>query len=504
MIEQNKYFKTMKTIKFSNLLWLLLPLLVLTACVEDDDFDTPDVTVVEPTLDGPVIDLDAVAAMYIQEYLDENNIDEDDYDPNDPFDENIFVTFEDTNDYMSGYVVSSDEAGNFFEELILQDKPENPTYGIKLLIDESPLFTRYEPGQKVYVKLNSLTIGVDNGVLALGILNGGELDQIAGPSEFDFIQRSSEIATLVPLAISLDAISDRMTNQYVILEDAQFNRNEVLIEDPKTFAAEETDEFDGERILESCTASSPIILSTSTFADFKGLSLPAGRGSISGVLTKNFFGDEYNLAINSTTDINFSNDAERCDPAEIDCGLADTQGDINIFADDFETQAPFSPISGNGWTNYIQEGTEAWEAYTSGGSNASLGVSARISAFGSGDASTIAWLISPAIDLDAQDNETLVFKTSNSFDDDSDYELLFSSDWDGTEANITSATWGVLPAATLVTDDDNFTQWIDSGIVDLSCAEGTIYIAFKYIGNDIGGNNNGTLEFDEISIDYSN
>ena len=214
------------------------------------------------------------------------------------------------------------------------------------------------------------------------------------------------------------------------------------------------------------------------------------------ILSKDFFGEVFNIVINTPADITFDNE-DRCDPIELSCGLADAQGDMTIFDDDFEDQTAFSPISGNGWTNFIEAGTQSWEAYTSGGTNASLGISARIGSFQSGDDSTIAWLITPAIDLDAQDNETLVFKTSNSFDDGSDYELLFSNDWDGVEANITSATWGVLPDATLVTDDDFFGAWIDSGIVDLSCGEGTIHIAFKYIGSGDAGFD-GTLEMDEI------
>ena len=208
-----------------------------------------------------------------------------------------------------------------------------------------------------------------------------------------------------------------------------------------TFAGEATDEFDGERTLESCADNSTVILSTSTFSDFKALLLPTTRGTIDGVLTRDFFDDFYTLVINSPDDINFDNE-ERCDPIILDCGLAGTAGTNVLFEDDFETQTPFSPIAGNGWTNYIQAGTESFEAYTSGGTNASLGVSCRVGSFQSGDASSIAWLITPAIDLDANPGVTMTFETSNSFSDNSELELLFSTDWDGTTAGITNATLG--------------------------------------------------------------
>lgn len=472
----------MKTIKFKYLFTLLTALAVVTSCVEDDDFKVPDLTIVEPTIEGNIITVDAVAGFFAQALADGD----------------ATFTFEETNNVMSAYVISSDEAGNFFEEIILQDKLENPTTGVKLLIDVNPLFTRYELGRKVFITLDGLSVGLDNGVLTLGIANGTEIDQIPSPLEEAFITRSAEKGDLVPLPISLSSINEGMTNLFVTLADAQFHRSEVLIDNPLTFAAEPLDEFDGERTLESCEGGS-IVFSSSTFADFKGLELPTQRGSINGILTKNFFGDEFNFVVNAPSDISFNN-AERCDPIEIDCDLASAQGAQNIFEDDFESQAVGSLISGNGWTNYIQEGTEGFEAFVQGGTNFSLGVSCRIDSFRSDDASSIAWLITPAIDLDAQEGETFMFKSSNSFSDGSELELLFSPDWDGTEANITSATWGVLPAAYIVQDSDFFGAWFDSGIVDLSCASGTIHIAFKYTGSG-DADFDGTYELDEISID---
>ena len=80
-------------------------------------------------------------------------------------------------------------------------------------------------------------------------------------------------------------------------------------------------------------------------------------------------------------------------------------------------------------------------------------------------------------------------------------EVLNSLDWDGIEANITSATWGVLSAAYVVKDSDSFAPWFSSGNVDLSCVSGTIYIAFKYTGSG-QGTFDGIYELDEISVDY--
>ena len=463
---------------------LLLSMLLMIGCVEDD-FGIPDLTVVEPTINGQIVTIDAIRGVLAQA---QNNGD-------------ATFSFQDTNQYISGYVISSDEAGNFFEEIVIQDALENPTIGIKLLIDLNPLFTRYEIGRRVFVKLDGLTIGIDNGVFAIGTEEGNGVGQIPASLEEVFIQRSAEVGELVPLPIDLDNLTDDMTNLYVTIADAQFNRFEVLIPNPLTFASEPLDEFDGERTLESCNSNSTIIFSTSTFADFKSLELPSGRGAIQGILTRDFFGEVFNFVINTPEEIDFDASTERCDPVELNCDLAATQGTINIFEDDFETQIPGSLITGNGWTNFIQEGTQGFEAFTSTGTNASLGVSVNIGSFSSGDASSIAWLITPEINLDTQDGETLRFMTSNSFSDGSELELLFSPDWDGTEANIANATWGVVSAAFIVQDDDFFGDWFDSEIVDLSCGTGTIHVAFRYTGS---GNAafDGTFEIDEFTIDY--
>lgn len=475
----------MRTFKKFQLFILFIGLTTFNACVEKDDFNTPISTDVAftPGANDIVMDINAV----IGEFTQQGGI----------------FTFEPlpngNSRYMTGYVISSDEGGNFFEEIVLQNAPSNPTAGIVVQIDVNPLYTLYEFGRKVFIKLDGLTVAEDNGVLQIGVRSGNEIDKIPAPLRNEHIIRDSEVATITPLELSVSDFSNDKENLFIRLTDVQFNRDEVLGARPLTFAGEPTDQFDGERTLETCPGNTAIVLSTSTFSDFKSLPLPANRGSIDGILTRDFFDSFYTLVINSPEDINFTND-ERCDPTILNCGLATTEGSNVLFDDDFETQVPFQLVSGNGWTNYIQEGTEGFEAYTAGGTNASLGVSVRVGAFGSGDASTISWLITPAIDLDANPGATLSFQSSNSFSDSSELELLFSDDWDGNPANIATATWGLVPAAYIVQDSDFFGTWFDSGIVDLSCASGTVHFAFRYTGNDADNNFNGTYEIDNIKI----
>lgn len=478
----------MKTLKINTLLVVLVSLVTLHSCVEDDEFSIPDTSVVEPILEGTEIPMSAVVGALSQAQgntqLDYNN-------------DEVFFNFptDGTNQYISGFVVSSDEGGNFFEELIIQNAPENPTLGIRVLIDVNPLFVRYEIGRRVFINLNGLVAGISNGVLSIGLRDGDFLGKIPASLENVHIQRGTEIAEIVPLPLDISEFTDDKTNLFIQIQNVQFSANDVLGATPFTFASEQFDQFEGERSLVSCSSGQSAVFATSTFSDFKGLTLPVNNGTVNAVLAKNFFGDAFNLNINLPGDIIFDN-PERCG-----CGLANSIGANSLFEDDFETQSNFNLITGNGWTNFIQEGTEGWEAYTSGGSNASLGISARASSSNSNDASSIAWLITPVINLDNQTGETFSFMTSNSFANGSIMKVLISDDWDGTTQNITSANWEGLVDANIVNDNEFFGNWVSSGDVSLDCLSGTVHIAFVYEGNDINnGNFNGTYELDEIKI----
>ena len=409
------------------------------------------------------------------------------------------ISFDATDTYFTGYVISSDVAGNFYHELIVQDAAENPTAGITLQLNANALYTQYEPGRKIYVYLDGLALTTENGVLQLGIRDGNGITEIPNSVIGNHILRDAEVAQLVPLPIAISEFSETYENILIQLDRAQFNRNEVLGSSIKTYAGELTDEYDGIRLLETCEPRGRTLVSTSTFSKFKSVALPTGSGTISGILSRDFYDDFYILRINTTEAVVFE-DTSRCDPELYRCGLAEAEGTTVLFADDFSEQSRNNPIEGNGWTNFVEYGVQAWEAYTATGTNASQGVSARIDSYQSGDALSVCWLITPAIDLASTTNVRLRFETSSSFADGSDLEVLFSSDWDGDPATITQASWAILDEAFVIRDLDFFGDWYSSGIVHLSCTPANSgYIAFKYTGSTQEAFD-GTYQLDNISI----
>jgi hypothetical protein len=463
-----------------NLLFIFLfGLLPLTSCVEDDDFDTPQFEQTPPEIDGTIISLSALEGILAQN-------------DNGPF------TFEGTNNVVEAYVISNDESGNFFRELIVQDQPENPTYGVAVQIDVNPLFTKYDFGRKIYIKLDGLSVGQREGNEArLGIVDGINIAGIPESFVEEHLIRDTLIADVIPVQKQLSDLSFSDVNTYIELTDVQFSNSYFSNNTSATYASEANDEFDGERVLESCVSPRELIFSTSTFADFKGLLLPSGSGSLKGVLTRDFFGEFFTFYINSPEDVDMT--GERCDPLVFSCGNAASPATSEFINVDFEDQNINSPVSIPGWANYIESGSEAWEAFVDNGANQSLGISARIRPNNSGDASTISWLISPEIPVETSSKVTLEFKTSNSFSNLSILQVLYSTDWDGTELGITSANWGIITDAFIVPDDQFFGDWVNSGLVDMSCFEGNGHIAFKYTGSG-DENEDGTYELDDIFI----
>lgn len=147
-----------------------------------------------------------------------------------------------------------------------------------------------------------------------------------------------------------------------------------------------------------------------------------------------------------------------------------------------------------GWTNYAETGTMKWKAQEFSGN-----LYAEFSSFQSGEAVNVAWLISPAIDLDKQEGEKLSFESAQSFvtNASNSLEALISTDFDGT--NVTTATWTTIQA-TLPTTSSTYFQFIKSGEIDLSSYTGKAYIAFKVKGSGTNTSLDGSYQIDNVKV----
>lgn len=163
-----------------------------------------------------------------------------------------------------------------------------------------------------------------------------------------------------------------------------------------------------------------------------------------------------------------------------------------ILGENFSEGADNTLLEIEGWKNYAEAGTVRWTNQTYSGNGY-----AEFTSYQSGQASNIGWLISPPIDLDAQEGEKLVFQAAQAYVDTAGntLEVLISTNYDG--ENVTAASWQTLNA-TLPTIASTRFAFINSGIIDLSRLSGKAYIAFRVKGN--GTTLDGTYQIDNVRV----
>ena len=390
---------------------------------------------------------------------------------------------------VKGYVISSDQKGNYFREFYMQDAPENPTAGLKVSLNLSNNYNKFNFGREVYISLKDLYIGETNsgdGIITIGgkisPTDALEIQNVSTNQLEKHIFRSENTTVITPKLVSLAGVNSSDIGTFVKVENVIFPTNLQ----GKSFV-DPTEDFDTQRKIQTCQTLgfADLLLETSSFASFANKTLPLGGGTINAVVSNDFDGDFLVLVLNSDEDI--SMDGERC------ATLSEVDFPTILLEEDFENST--GEIRITDWLNFREEGTQSWRSYSDTYSQTKA---ARVGSSNSGNASTITWLITKGVNLDTTSAEFLSFETSNSFANGSNLEVLISTNWDGTATNITSATWNILPAK-IVSDGENFKNWIHSTYVNLSDYSGTAFIAFKYTGT---GNINfdGTYELDNIKI----
>ena len=266
---------------FKILIFSLISLLGVLACVKDRDFDPPKESCVTDLVSNTT-------------YLEVKNL----------YTEGVIQIQDDL--IIEGYVISSDEAGNFFSSLHFQDKPDNPTEGFQMEFDLRNSHLFYPVGSKIYIKLKGLYLGKQKGVYKLGgtFSSFGNLSIGRLPAKVVSKHLFSSCDVLVsarPTPIGLSTLDESMVNTLVELNAVEIIENELGL----SFAEvkEET-----ERTLIDCN-DNEIVLLNSGYSDFQSELLPEGNGSVVGVLLR--ANDDYQIVIRDLDDINLQN--ERCE-----------------------------------------------------------------------------------------------------------------------------------------------------------------------------------------------
>jgi len=392
--------------------------------------------------------------------------------------------------YVKGYVSSSDATGNFYKEFYMQDTPANPTKALKLIVSQSDSYNQFNLGREVFINLKGLYVGeerVGNGVYTIGGAIetdqfGTTVEQLDENQVKTKILRSGVTADMIPLSKTFSTINGSNVGMLVSVDNVEFADN---LAGKAYFDPNET--YDTLRTMQACEglAYATFQLETSSFASFKQEPLPVKNGTIVAVVTKTFNGSQVIMALNSTDDVNFT-DAR--------CTLLDISEFSEILSEDFQDAVDGTDLDLPGWTNFAEAGSRVWreEAYQGNGY-------AEFGSFNSQDASNIAWLVSPSVDMDAQNNVFVNFIAAQHHLDSNDntLEVFVSTDFDGT--NVLAATWEQL-SVNVPTTSNSWYQFVDSGLVDISEYSGTLYVAFKVTGSGTDLDLDGSYQIDDFKI----
>lgn len=281
-------FKISAMKKF-RLLKIITLCMFFSACIKDSDFSTPTVGCIEPVI-AVTNTIQQVKEMY----------------------KFGGATIIETDVVIEGYVVSSDESGNIYKTISIQDKPENPTAAIKIAIDQTDLYTKYNVGRKIFVKLKGLAVGYSFGSFQIGKASGRELDRISSTEINNFIVRSCEVVEITPKITKVEDLDESMLEMLIKIENVQFNTKEL---------GDSYGNLDNvltvDRSLNSfnsiCDLTGNIILRNSGYSDFKNQLLPEGKGSVTAIFS-NYY-EDFQLYIRDTEDLNLIED--RCDYSNI-------------------------------------------------------------------------------------------------------------------------------------------------------------------------------------------
>ncbi len=139
------------------------------------------------------------------------------------------------NVWIKGQVISSDETGNIYRELYIQDE----TGGIDVKLGRSSLYSEYKMGQWVYVYCDGFTLGAYNGMPQLGMApdntsaNEYETSYIDSQAIIDLhVFRGAFADPLPPLEVSENDIkaaisagySGELWGKYVIIKGLKYDK----------------------------------------------------------------------------------------------------------------------------------------------------------------------------------------------------------------------------------------------------------------------------------------
>lgn len=243
----------------------------LMSCVHDDDYKDPPVNqgqVIGATLDIPYLLKTAPV------FTGKNGVEA-----------RAFSNGE----VLEGYVISSDHAGNVYKNLFVVT--EDGSQGIMLSINKSSLYTDYPLGSKIYIKLDNLCYGKQNGMVQIGLLPTQPEKYVVDPITPSIMnsnivlgkdkKNEEELVIKTNASGKLLTVKEINNNEkylctLVEISGVEFN------EPGKTFVRNHSSTDNQINTMNLNYFAVPV----SNYASFSGYKIPYGEGKLRGIMTR--------------------------------------------------------------------------------------------------------------------------------------------------------------------------------------------------------------------------
>jgi hypothetical protein len=194
---------------------LMLILLSFTSCVRNNDFKTPPINCTN-RFDASTISMPSFVAMA-------------------PSNSTITIPSTGAAIIFDAYVISSDEHGNFYKTISLQDKPEKPTIGLQIEVDRASNYADFPIGSHIRIKANGLVLGKDHGTIKLGSVDPAyAIGRIPAPLFSRYIAgvcngAIMEIATIIPTVLTSLSVAKnaKYINTLVTVNTVKFAPSDI-------------------------------------------------------------------------------------------------------------------------------------------------------------------------------------------------------------------------------------------------------------------------------------
>lgn len=370
-----------------------------------------------------------------------------------------------TDQIFDGYVVSSDENGNFYKTISFQDKPENPTVGLQIEVDRASNYADFPVGAHIRINAKGLRLGTDRGAVKIGSVDPSfDIGRIPGSLVSRYVSgvctgNGLDIAVMKPLDLATLKIAqdEKYINMLVKVPNVQFAAGEIGKKYLNYVAGAGVDT--DRNIVDQ--AGNATIIRNSGFASFGSSLVPEGKGDLTFVVSR--YNTSWQMLIRSTKDVNF--------------------GGKRFFFEGFDG------VLSDNWDAVSVTGAQIWNIQQFGNPKPCV----VMNGFATVNNANEDWLISKPISLLGFTSASLSFETDVRYAG-NPIEVFVTDNYSG---NPTTTTWTPLSA---ILDPNNtaFNTWTYSGDISLNAfANKNVRIAFKYTSTTTAA---ATWELDNVRV----